>query len=474
MEEAEKEILETFKRVEVNIPLLDAIKQIPRYAKFLKELCTHKRKLKGNERISMGRNVSALIGKSVPHIPEKCKDPGTFCIPCIIGNNKFENAMLDLGASVSVMPLSIFNSLSLGPLQSTDVVIHLANRSVAYLAGFIEDVMVRVSELIFPVDFYVLNMEEGFSHGSVPIILGRPFMKTARTKIDVYDGTLFMEFGDIVVHFNILDALKHPSKDHSIFRAEIIDQIVDDYMFDSVLHSRKHPFLSDLHTCHSLCIESKSEFEFDPVSDFYAESEFEFESGVVPLDVDFLESKCTNHVAGSSYTFDLLYEVQAEEPSSSPTLVPPTVQPPPTPKLKPLPATLKYAYLEDKKKFPVIISASLDVEQEEKLLLVLKKHKKAIEWTLVEIPGISPSTYMHRILLEDGAKPVRTPQRRLNLVILDVMKKEVTKILQAGIVYPISDSQWVSQVQVVPKKTNLTVIKNERDELIPTRVQNSW
>jgi len=79
----------------------------------------------------MGRNVSALIGKFVPHIPEKCKDPGTFCIPCIIGNSKFDNAMLDLGASVSVMPLSIFNSLSLGPLQSTDVVIHLENRSVA-------------------------------------------------------------------------------------------------------------------------------------------------------------------------------------------------------------------------------------------------------------------------------------------------------------------------------------------------------
>ena len=149
MEEAEKEILETFRKVEVNIPLLDAIKQIPRYAKFLKELSTNKRKLKeGSERISIGRNVSALIGKSVPQIPEKCKDPGTFSIRCIIGNNKFDNAMLDLGASVSVMPLFIFNSLSLGPLQSTDVVIHLANRSVAYPAGFIEDVLVRVGELI--------------------------------------------------------------------------------------------------------------------------------------------------------------------------------------------------------------------------------------------------------------------------------------------------------------------------------------
>ena len=85
----------------------------------------------------------------------------------------------------------------------------------------------------------------------------------------------------------------------------------------------------------------------------------------------------------------MLYEVQAEEPSSSPTLVPPTVQPTPTLELKPLLATFKYAYMEDKEKFSVIISASLLAEQEEKLLLVLKKHKKAIGWTLVDIPSIS-------------------------------------------------------------------------------------
>ena len=91
--------------------------------------------------------------------------------------------------------------------------------------------------------------------------------------------------------------------------------------FDFFLHGRKHPFLSDMYTCHSLCIESESEFEFDLVSDFYAENESEFKSGsdflgIVPLDVDFLESECTNHVEGITYTSDLLYEVQAEEPFS--------------------------------------------------------------------------------------------------------------------------------------------------------------
>ena len=100
--------METFKRVVVKIPFLDAIKQILRYAKFLKELCTHKQKLKGSERISMGRNVSALIGKSIPQIPKKCKDSGTFSIPCIIQNSKFDNAMLDLGELLLVLCLYLF------------------------------------------------------------------------------------------------------------------------------------------------------------------------------------------------------------------------------------------------------------------------------------------------------------------------------------------------------------------------------
>ena len=103
-----------------------------------------------------------------------------------------------------------------------------------------------------------------------------------------------------------------------------------------------------------------------------------------------------------------------------------------------------------------------------------KKHKKEIGWTLADIPGINPSTCMHRILLEDRAKLVGYSQRRLNPVISDVVKKEVTKLLQPGIIYSISDSQWVNLIHVVPKKIGLTVVKNEREELIPIGVQNSW
>nr|KYP32792.1 hypothetical protein KK1_046424 [Cajanus cajan] len=354
--------------------------------------------------------------------------------------------MLDLGASINVMPLSIFNSLSLGTLQPTGVVIQLANRSVAHPTCFIEDVLVRV---------------------------GRLFFKIVRTKIDVYAGTLSMEFGDIVVRFNILDAMKFPSEAHSVFRAELIDDLVDEHIhdFDSS-HANKHSFSFDLNRCLS-CIESKSEFEYEFECQINCNAS-KFETlGVVPLGLDFIQSECINHVAGSTKESDLQVEVQVAEPLL-PSLVPSDVQPAPTPELKPLLENLKYAYLEDDERLPVIISTSLDVDQEKRLLHVLWKHKKTIGWTLADIPGISPSTCMHRILLEDEAKPVRQPQRRLNPVILDVVKKEVTKLLQAGIIYPISDSQWVSPVQVDPKKTGLTVVKNEKDELIPTRVQNSW
>ncbi|XP_019178826.1 PREDICTED: uncharacterized protein LOC109173960 [Ipomoea nil] len=155
--EEEKEILETFRKIEVNIPLLDAIKQIPRYAKFLKELCTNKRKLKGNEIVSMGENVSAILQKK---LPPKCKDPGMFAIPCKIGNINIERAMLDLGASINVMSLSVYSSLNVGPLKETGIILQLADRSNVYPRGVLEDILVQVQDLVFPADFYVVDMGE--------------------------------------------------------------------------------------------------------------------------------------------------------------------------------------------------------------------------------------------------------------------------------------------------------------------------
>ncbi|XP_026383475.1 uncharacterized protein LOC113278973 [Papaver somniferum] len=156
-----KEIYEIFKNIQVNIPLLEAIRQVPRYAKFLKELCTNKHKLTGNEVMSVGENATAYLLKK---LAPKLKDPDSFTVPWTIGKTKFTKALPDLGAYINVTPASIYESLNLGPLKS-----------------------IGVNELIFPVDFYVLDMNDENLSSSTPLLLGRPFMRTSRTKIELLE-----------------------------------------------------------------------------------------------------------------------------------------------------------------------------------------------------------------------------------------------------------------------------------------------
>ena len=137
--------------------------------------------------------------------------------------------------------------------------------------------------------------------------------------------------------------------------------------------------------------------------------------------------------------------------------------------LKELPSHLKYAYLELPKSKPVIISARLSDAEEQRLLEILRKHKESIAWSIDDLKGISPSICMHKILLEENARPTIEHQRRLNPVMKEVVRKEVLKWLNAGFIYAISDSPWVSPVHVVPKKGGFTVIRYDRNELIPTR-----
>ncbi|XP_042406760.1 uncharacterized protein LOC121996749 [Zingiber officinale] len=442
-----QELVKLFSKVEVNVPLLTMIKQIPKYVKFLKDLCVHKKKLKGNELISMGKNVLALLQP----VPQKCEDPGVFTVPCVIGDCIFEDAMLDLGASINVMPKSIFQSLRIGPLQPTGVVIQLANRSQAHPAGVIEDVLVKVRELIFPADFYILDMEGDVLANRAPLILGRPFLKTARTKIDVHAGTLSMEIGDTVVRFSIFEAMKHPREDHSILSVDISEEL------DGM------EFLSDV----------DSELE---VSDFGMENEFiALLEDILDVESDVNLSECVGDCLGEALPLGSLREEEvcvgdcsAALPLESPTNDQTQEE------LKPLPQHLKYAYLGENQQLPVIIAQNLEPDQEERLLEILRQYRKAIGWTLADISGISPSICMHKIHLEEDVRPVRQPQRRLNPLILDVVKKEVTRLLQAGIIYPISDSKWVSPIHVVPKKSGVTVVANEENKLVPTRVKNSW
>ena len=168
----------------------------------------------------VGENVSTIIQRK---LPAKCKDPSMFTIPCTIGNTQLEKAMIDLGASINVMPYSIYVSLKLGPFNKTGVVIQLTDRSIAYPKGVVEDVLVQVNDLVFPADFYVLDMENGDQ--TTPILLGRPFLKTSKTKIDVHSGTLTMEFDGEIVKFNIYDAMKYLDDDNPVYLIDVIDSL---------------------------------------------------------------------------------------------------------------------------------------------------------------------------------------------------------------------------------------------------------
>jgi len=155
--------------LKLNIAFIDVIKQIPKYAKFLKELCTTKRafKLKGYETVSMG-----IIST----------------ISCVIANASFKRALCDLGASISVMPKHVYDSLSLEPLIKTSIVIiQLVDRSFIYPLGVIKDVLVNIDSLVIPCDFYILDMERDScdSSNNTPILFGRPFLKTTNTKLIV-------------------------------------------------------------------------------------------------------------------------------------------------------------------------------------------------------------------------------------------------------------------------------------------------
>ncbi|XP_023752641.2 uncharacterized protein LOC111901006 [Lactuca sativa] len=292
----EKEILDTFRKVEVNIPLLDAIKQIPRYAKLLKELCTNKRKLKGNEKILMNENASAVLQRK---LPPKCKDPGIFTVPCKIGDVTFSSVMLDLGASINVLPYSVYESLNVGPLSETGVIISLSDKSRVFPRGVLEDVLVQVNQLVFPADFYVIDLNEQVSSMSVLILLGRPFLKTAWTKIDVYTGSLTMEFDELF----------------ELSNGDMLEMI-----------------LSKGFDCGKLAEQLKL-YSLDPE---------------VEKLVNKMEMKKSTRL-----------DVKQIELPPTHTKLPPSLVQPPKFELKVLPQHLKYAYLGKNETLPVIISTHL-------------------------------------------------------------------------------------------------------------------
>ncbi|KAL4353333.1 hypothetical protein GQ457_06G014240 [Hibiscus cannabinus] len=416
-----KKFMDILKQVHINLPLVEALQQIPNYAKFLKDMVTRKRRIEEFETAAGTETCLALMHNKVQ---AKKTDPGSFTIDCLIGHNYPTKALCDPGASINLMPKSVFQKLGIGEATPTTIMLQLADHSYVQPEGKIEDILVQVDKFIFPADFLILDCEANID---APIILGRPFLATGRVLFD---------FGEEELIFRVHDQ----QIKKTILRPENQTSNIDDcWMIQNSTTSQL--------TCPG---STKDQGRKDE------RSQKNPETG------NLIQLHTGKYFEPLNYTAE---PCKVDKPS---------IEQPPKLELKQLPEQLKYAYLGNNKTLLVIISSKLQADQEERLIATLQQHKEALGWTIADIKGISPTICMHKILLDDNHKPTIDAQRRLNQAMKDVVRKEILKWLDAGIIYPISDSEWVNPVQCVPKKGGMTVISNEKNELIPTRTVTGW
>ena len=216
--------MDIFKKLHINIPFAEALEQMPRYVKFIKDVLSKKRKLGEYETVTLLEECSAISQKK---FPTKIKDPGSFTIPCAIGNAVFKRTLCDLGASINLMPWSIFKKLKLGEACPTTVTLQLVDRSLTHPRGIIEDVLVKVDKFIFSANFIILDMQED---KEIPIILGRPFLAIGRAMMDVHKGELRLRVQEEEVTFNVFNAIKHPPDNDSCSRVDVLEVIVSNQL----------------------------------------------------------------------------------------------------------------------------------------------------------------------------------------------------------------------------------------------------
>ncbi|GKD57448.1 reverse transcriptase domain-containing protein [Tanacetum coccineum] len=406
-----------------------------------KKLLNNKDKIIDLINTPVNENCSAVILKK---FPEKLGDPGRFLIPCDFPDMDECLALADLGASINLMPLFVWENLNLPDLAKTRMILELADRTISTLTGIAEDVFVRVETFFFLADFVVVDY---IANPRVPFILVRPFLRTAQDLIDVHGEQMTLRHDDQSITFKVGDTKTFSYNTiESVNRVDVIDVACEEFAQeggDFILEEIK------------ACLTSKSippgidDADFDPKEDLLTLERL-------------LNSDPSSTLPPEEQKFE---ELKTVEPSSDEL---------PELELKDLPPHLEYAFLEGTDKLPVIIAKDLKDEDKTALLKVLRSHKRAIAWKISDIKGIDPKFCTHKILMEDNVKPTVQHQRRVNPKIHEVIKKEVIKLLEAGLIYPISDSPWVSPVHCVPKKGGITVIENDDNELIPTRLITGW
>ncbi|GJY42806.1 reverse transcriptase domain-containing protein [Tanacetum coccineum] len=392
---------------------------------------------------------------SLKSCPKNLGDPGKFLIPCDFLELDECLALADLGASINLMPLSVWKKLSLPELTPTRMTLEIVNRSVAYPVGVAEDVFVKVGKFYFLADFIIVDYDVD---PRVPLILGRPFLRTARALIDVHGEELTLRVNDEAITFNVEHTSRYSNRDddESVNQIDVIDVTCEEYAQEELGFSDSSK--SGNPTPSKLVLQviqfhrelpGINDADFDPKGDILLLEKLLNDDPSSPLPLKELNFKELKIIKSS---IDDPLELE----------------------LKDLPSHIEYAFLEGTNKLPVIIAKNFKDDEKARLLKVLKSHKRAIAWKISDIKGIDPQFCTHKILMEDDFKPAIQHQRRMNLKIHEVIKKEVIKLLDAGLIYPISDSPWVSLVHCVPKKGGMTVVTNEDNELIPTRLVTGW
>nr|GFA19118.1 reverse transcriptase domain-containing protein [Tanacetum cinerariifolium] len=437
---------EIFKEMSFEISFTDALMLMPKFASTLKALIGNKEKLSEMARTLMNEHCSAVI---LNKLPKKLGDPEKFIIPCEFPGMDECLALADLGASINLMPLSVWKGLSLPELTSTCMTLELADRTESKVVGIAKDVKVKVV-FHFPADFVVVDFEPD---PRVPVILGRCFLKTSRALIDVHKGELTLRIRNEAITYN-LDQTSRYSANYDQMTAnkiDVTDEACEEYSqevlgfydvttsgsptpSDDPIVSTNSPVLTPFGDSDFLLFEEVDAFlglEDDPDSPELDPSYYDPEGDILSLKVILNRDPSPPFLNHEQSMPSFKEELKACEAK--------------------------------------MIKSSIDEPPE-----VLKSHKRAIAWKLSDIQVINPEFYTRKILMEEDYKPAVQNQRRVNPKIHDVIKKEVEKLLYAGLIYPISDSPWVSPVHCVPKKGGFTVVANEENELIPTRLVTGW
>nr|GEX64505.1 reverse transcriptase domain-containing protein [Tanacetum cinerariifolium] len=406
-------------------PMIPTTSSSSLFGPSIKSLLTNNDQLCELDRTPLNKHCSAVLLKK---LPEKLGDPDKFLIPCDFLRMAECLALADLGASINLMPLSVWNKLSLPDLSPTCMTLELINHSISHPVGVAEDVFVKVDTFHFPADFVVVDFD---ADPRVPLILERYFFKTGRALIDVFEGELTLRVGKEAITFNLDQTSRYSANynDMTANRIDVINMAYEEYSqkvlgFSNVIASGNptpyyDPIVST--TSSTLTPFRNSDFLLEEVDAFLA-----------------LEDDPTSSEVDQSYVNTegdiLLLKAFLNDDQSSP---------PPN----------QGNYLPQVRKELKICEAksdksSIDEPPEEKtsLIMVLKSHKQAIAWKLSDIKGIDPEFCTHKILMEEDFEPTVQHQSRVNPKIHDVIKQE----------------------------GGFTVVENEKNELILTRLVTGW